>query len=397
MHKPMRTVQCGIGGYGHWYLDRFFDKADAPLIYAGFVDPFPQGSNYTERIQALGLPIYDSLEAFYARHDAELAILASPIQAHCPQTVLALEHGSHVLTEKPLCASLADAQRMIAARDRAERVVAVGYQDSFTPETHALKNDIAAGRFGRPLRWRALAAWPRSRDYYERNGWAGRIRDDRGQWILDSPVNNAVSHYLHLMFYLLGPAPHLSAVPAETRAALARAHAIENYDTAVVQCRTTCDAQILFVASHAAQRQAGPNYVCEFENGVLRYENAEGVAHAAFADGQTAQYGRIAGNSSGNDKVLDTIAAIREGRPPLCGIEAALSQTACMLAAQESGMPAADFPADSVTEIKRADGRWLCVEGLDDQLQAAYDSGALPDGSVWSGWRAGPAVRSVPT
>jgi len=85
-----------------------------------------------------------------------------------------------------------------------------------------LKRDLLDGRYGRPLRLATLCAWPRDRAYYRRNSWAGRLRDgDSGAWVLDSPANNAMAHFLHNALFLLGPAMTHSALPAAVTAELA--------------------------------------------------------------------------------------------------------------------------------------------------------------------------------
>lgn len=236
MGRPLRTVLCGVGGYGEFYVDSFFDRPDSPLRFVGFVDPAARRAPSWPRIEASGVPVYDSLDAFFQADHADLAIVSSPIQFHAPQTIEALAHGCHVLCEKPLCATVQEAQQMLDAQRAAGRIVAIGYQDSYAGPTTRLKADIAAGVWGRPVLFKCFVQWPRSLEYYGRNRWAGRIRDDQGHWVLDSPVNNATAHYLHHMLYLLGPTPTRGAEPAAVAARLARGHAIENYDTAIISC-----------------------------------------------------------------------------------------------------------------------------------------------------------------
>ena len=95
-------------------------------------------------------------------------VLATPIQHHAAQTCAALERGLAVLCEKPAAASLDEVRRMAAARERAGRLVAIGYQWSFSTAMRRLRRDIAECRFGRPRRLRAWVAWPRDAAYYGR-------------------------------------------------------------------------------------------------------------------------------------------------------------------------------------------------------------------------------------
>src|SRR5690606_23790349 len=136
--------------------------------------------------------------------------------------------------EKPLSATVDEALAMIEARDRANRTVAVGYQLSYSKKIQALKQDMMNGVFGKPIRFRTMALWPRADSYYDR-AWAGRIQDDHGRLIFDSVANNATAHYIHNMFYVLGKEIDRSAQPARVTAELYRARLIQNYDTAVMR------------------------------------------------------------------------------------------------------------------------------------------------------------------
>jgi len=374
----VKTVLCGIGGYGaNYYLKELFVSEESPVEFVGFVDPAPQSSPFFERIRESGTAVHASLEEFYESNEAELAILASPIQFHCPQTLLALSRGSHVLCEKPLCAGLEEAERMIAARRESGLVLAVGYQRSYIESTRRFKADILAGEWGRPVSARTMTLWPRSRQYYRRNGWAGRIADDRGRAVLDSPVNNATAHYLHHMLYVLGDSPKRSAVPEEVEAQLYRAHDIENYDTAVLRCRTSAGAEVFFVTTHTGTVQQGPVFEFIFERGRVTCDRPGGEVVGEWSDGRRRSYGPA--DEPGCAKVLDTVAAIREGRESLCGPEAAAGHTVCMTAAQESGSPPVELPRQLVREVEDREQQWLEVEGLEELLLGAYRSARLPD------------------
>ena len=380
MSSPLRTVLCGIGGYGEWYLGNLLDRQASPVSFAGFVDPAPERSTFFKRLRASGMPVFATLEEFYARDRAELAILAAPIQFHCPLMLCALEHGSHVLCEKPLCATVQEAHRMLEAQRRAVRTVTIGYQGSFLASTQRLKADIMAGVWGRPVRLKCLVRWPRSRAYYLRNAWAGRIKDSQGRWVLDSPVNNATSHFLHHMFYLLGDAPARSAAPLRVEAGLYRVHNIENYDTAFLRCAVVGGAEVFFVVSHAGIETHGPSFEFVFEKGTVRHDAPDGEIVGMHADGTRRSYGK--GTLQGIEKVSATMAAIEGNRESLCGIEAAMSHILCMNGAQESGAPVADFPRELVGEVEKKGEHWLEVAGLDDLLVQAYRVAALPYSSA---------------
>ena len=238
----------------------------------GVVDPYAEKNPYWPTVKEQKIPRYDNLSAFIANHQADLAVIASPTYLHCPQTCDALQAGLPVLCEKPIAGSIQDVHRMITARDEAGKFAAIGYDWSFYEGIQAVKRDVMTGLFGRPVRLKTIVLWPRPMTYYNRNNWAGKLRMPGGEWVLDSPVNNATAHYLHNMFYILGSAPDKSALPSEVGAELYRANDIENYDTAGLRAKTGDGADILFVTSHAVDRSWPIRCEFIFERAKVEYE-----------------------------------------------------------------------------------------------------------------------------
>ena len=382
---PVSVVLSGIGGMGAVYLQALLEKqAQGRLRIKGAVDPFPEGSPHFGRLKALGIPIFPDLETFYGRLGAEFAVVSSPIQFHAPQTCLALEQGSRVLCEKPVAATVQEVRRMIDARDRAGRWVAIGYQWSFSRAVQDLKADIRRGRFGAARKLKCLYLWPRDFAYYRRNDWAGRQRDAAGAWILDSPANNAMAHDLHNMFYVLGREVDASAVPVEIEAELYRAYDIGNFDTAAARIRLGSGAEILFLVTHVSHDDSGPLFRYEFDRGAVTGRGRNAEVRASFTDGSERNYGSP--DVEPLKKLDDCLAAVRSGAAPVCGLEAAMSQTLALDGLQDAAPDIAPFPAGLVrTEPTPAGGR-LWVEGLDEILVRCFEEGRLPSelGTPWS-------------
>jgi predicted dehydrogenase len=74
----------------------------------------------------------------------DAVVVATPDSYHADVIVAALGHGLHVFTEKPICYDVADARRVIAARDTAGKIVQVGYMKRFDPAYVALRDMLAA-------------------------------------------------------------------------------------------------------------------------------------------------------------------------------------------------------------------------------------------------------------
>ena len=377
---PITLALVGIGGYGNGYVDALLDAPNQDEFrLVGAIDPWPAACMRLDDLQALRVPIYPSLAGFYEeqRAGADLVIVCTPLHLHAEHTCLALKHGSHVLCEKPLCVTPTQINQMIEARDRAQRHVAIGYQWSFSRAVQQLKGDILAGLLGKPRRLRSLVLWPRDEAYYSRARWAGAKRDSNGNWVLDSPVNNACAHYLHNMFYLQGTQVDRSAQPAKVTAELNRAHVIENYDTAVLRCRMRSGVEVFFAVSHATASTRGPVFQYEFEKATVSWTNEAGAAIVAkFADGSVKNYGSP--SEPRDRKLWLTINAIGAGKASVCGIEAAAAHVQCTWAAQQSVSQIHGFPDSSIKISGERGSRKTWVEGLDDQLEQCFENWKLP-------------------
>jgi len=376
--QPVRIVLVGVGGYGEAYLREVLDAGAARGVeLVGAADPEPERCEGLGELRRREVPLYPTLSEFYREREADLAVISAPIHLHAPLTCEALEHGSHVLCEKPLAATAQDGLRMAAAAAAAGRSVAIGYQWSYSDAIQAFKGDVMAGRFGRPVRLRTVALWPRREPYYRRNRWAGARKSAGGAWVLDSPANNATSHFLHNMFYVLGETRETSARPVEIQAELYRAKPIENYDTAALRCRTASGVEILFYTTHSVAESRGPVSCFEFEEATVTYDENHGQDLVArFRDGAEQSYGNP--QDGRMNKLWESVAAVRSGGPMACPVEAALSQTVCVNGAHESVPEIAPFPAELVQATESDEGRLVWVAGLYEALLDCYERGVLP-------------------
>lgn len=227
MSDPISIALVGIGGYGNNFVNVMLDApAERKFRFAGTIDPSPATCRRLDELKARRIPHFPTLEAFYAADRADLVVISTPLHLHAAHTCYALENGSHVLCEKPLCVTVEQARQMRDTRDRTGKIVAIGYQWSFCESIQRLKADVMSGALGKAKRLKCMVLWPRDEAYYGRNRWAGAKHDAQGNLVLDSPVNNACAHYLHNMLYVLGPQVDRSAAPARLTAELYRAHPI---------------------------------------------------------------------------------------------------------------------------------------------------------------------------
>lgn len=128
-----------------------------------------------------------------------LAIIASPPRCHAEQTLAALARGWHVLCEKPMATSSAEAERMIAAAATADRVLAIGHYKRFFPSSHYLKFLCGSSQPLGALRRFSVAeggpfTWPSASPAFFQK------RETPGGVLLDIGV-----HVFDLLLWWLGP------------------------------------------------------------------------------------------------------------------------------------------------------------------------------------------------
>jgi predicted dehydrogenase len=311
-------------------------------------------------------------------------MIVTPIHVHAPQTIFSLQRGANVLCEKPLAGTMHDAMRMLEASRAAKGFAAIGYQWSFSAAVQALKREIMSGAFGRPIRMKTIVFFPRALSYFRRNDWVGRIHTPDGAGVLDSPVNNATSHYLHNMFYLLGRSRQSSAMPVTVQAELYRANEIENYDTAAIRAVTDCGTEVLFYTTHCVQDRKGPVMRFEFERAVVEFD-ASGSAQfiARYHDGRVKSFGQP--NLDRHEKIWQSIDSVRTGRPVACDVSAAMAHTCCVMAAQKSSS-ILDFPLRLRQTIEMEGEPMICIDGLYQALIDCYEHGVLPAGLGKCDW-----------
>ena len=148
MNSGPPPIGLGIAGLG---------LAGAMMIRAARLDPgfkMVAGMDPLPRpretfVQDFGARTYDDFDALCRDRSVEAVYISSPHEFHPSQAIAALEHGKHVLVEKPLARSLADCDRVIDAADRAGRHLIVGHTHGFDPNVREIGRLVASGEMGR--------------------------------------------------------------------------------------------------------------------------------------------------------------------------------------------------------------------------------------------------------
>jgi len=98
---------------------------------------------------------HGSYEELVADPEVDVVYIATPHSFHLDNARLAFEAGKHVLCEKPLTLSTADAEEMVALARRHDRFLMEAMWTACHPTIGALRRRLAAGEFGTPRHFHA--------------------------------------------------------------------------------------------------------------------------------------------------------------------------------------------------------------------------------------------------
>lgn len=374
MIQRPRVLLVGVG-YGHYYLEEMLQH-DTGADLIGIVDSNPAVVEKWPIIAEKNVPMYASLEEFFAHDRADLALITTPIHLHGPMTQYCFDHGCHVLCEKPLCLTLEEARQMQAAAQASGKILALGYQQNYRRDILALKKDILSGRFGKAKRMRLYHAFRRGAVYYARNNWAGRISVN-GHEVLDSPFANASAHNFQVMTFLLGSGMDTSCGIRKLEGEVFHGNpAVENYDIAMLRCLTDTDTEILYYTAHPLRtKRFGPCGVFEFEKATITLPGENIPYHVETVDGEVFDYDQVTPHDS-MQKLYDVIDCLRFGGKPACSAMADQAHIQAVLMAQQ-------LPVRTVREELRRyedmeDDRFVIINGLEDLIIRCAENWALP-------------------
>lgn len=390
MRKTCDIVLVGIAGYGEIYLRALEERGYLTWIQ-GVVDIHPERSTYYSKLEALKIPCYASLDEFYQHASADLAIISSPIHLHARQSITAMENGSHVLCEKPIAGSLAEANQMRETRDKTGHFLAVGFNWSFSTAVQQLKKEIQEGQFGKPLRGKSLVLWPRNKQYFQRSNWAGKRLGPNGEAIYDSIANNAASHFLHHLLYVLGDTTEHSAKIKQLEVELYKANPIETFDTCALRATTEQSVELVYLVSHAIDSTMGPNVTLECEHATITYE-ADGNMHAVFKDGTTKSYGDP---EAAHSQKLDVCiqAVLHEETSVPCSIESAYSHLLSIEYIHRSISTVPHFPSKMIKHDAQTQRTY--VHQLEKNFLSCYEAYKLPS-EINIPWAHQPITIQIP-
>jgi predicted dehydrogenase len=239
--KTYRAVLVGTGGIGDAHVNAVNATAGRVQLAAACDIDATRARAFCDRHQ---IPTaHTDYATMLTAEKPDLVLIAAPPGLHAGMSIAAMEAGAWVLCEKPLCASLAEFDRIAAAEQRTGRRTACVFQMRFaTSHTH-VRSLLAAGKFGRPLVAVCHTLWYRDAAYYA-VPWRGKWSTELG-----GPTMSQGIHTMDHLLHLLGDWTEVRAV-ADTLH-----HAIEVEDVSMALVKFANGARASIVNSTLCPRQ----------------------------------------------------------------------------------------------------------------------------------------------
>lgn len=144
-----RVLRIGVCGLGRGFLLTAPTLLGDPRVrLVAAADPRPEARLRFER--EIGGRAYPDIEALSAAPEVDVVYVASPHGLHAAHAIMAAQGGKHVLVEKPMALTLAEAGAMIAAADAAQVRLLVGPSHAFDAPIVLAADLIASGAYGAP-------------------------------------------------------------------------------------------------------------------------------------------------------------------------------------------------------------------------------------------------------
>ena len=187
--KSKTGIRVGVIGLGmgRHHVRNFLASPDVEAVYACDIDAGRLQS--VVELHGLTTPTYADYRKMLADDAIDAVSVCLPNRLHAPVTIAALRAGKHVMCEKPMATTVAEARRMVAEATKADRLLMMHFNQRFSPEGQFLKSLIDTGELGEiyvaTCHWIRRRGIPGRNTFYTKATSGGGALIDIGVHILD--------------------------------------------------------------------------------------------------------------------------------------------------------------------------------------------------------------------
>jgi len=146
-----------------------------------------------------GAHSYASEEEMLCDESIDVICICTPSHCHADNAIRALQHGKHVVLEKPMALNTEEADRVIAACNENDRLLTVISQLRFSPDIQHVRQLIKKNAFGKLVFCNLIMHYWRSEEYFAGSRWRGRKAFEGGGALMNQGI-----HGIDLLQHILG-------------------------------------------------------------------------------------------------------------------------------------------------------------------------------------------------
>lgn len=184
--KKLKIAIVGCGRISACYKEAFHKLADKVIVECAVDKDEKKAENFARDFSCQYTSCYEDI----LDKDLDVIHLCLPHYLHKPYSILAMEHGKHVLTEKPLAMSLQEADEMIKVEARTGKTLGCIFQTRYNESVSILKNRLEVGTYGAINTASSILTWNRPDSYYENSDWKGTWEYEGGGTIIDQAIHS---------------------------------------------------------------------------------------------------------------------------------------------------------------------------------------------------------------
>lgn len=330
-NSQVRVAVIGCGAQGRNHLRAYQQHPDVEIV--AVCDLSDERRN--QAVAEFGVAHeYADYHDLLAAGPYDLVSICTMPVSHCEMVTAALQHGAHVICEKPMAMNLVEAVAMATAARLADRFLTLGFNMRFLPSAQYLRQFVADGHLGRPI-W--ARAWTMATDipwwgkHYVKGISGGGVLAstavhvlDLALWTMGSPTPTTVSASMERVFprkrATTAPSPE-AAASFDVEDTFSGHIRFDNGSWMTLSGAWSWDQPAYSysyeIAGDAAAIQFAPTRIVAERDGI--------PVDITPAEGWSSDTGMDDWGQSVVAEIGDVVAAVREGRSPLVRIEEALT------------------------------------------------------------------------
>lgn len=257
--EPVKFGVIGVGGMGGSHARNLRDVAEVEVVAVADAN-----EEMARQVGAeIGAQSYSDYKALIRAGEVEAIIIATPHYFHPPIAIYAAQRGIHVLSEKPVAVSVAAADKMVAACDKAGVKLGVMFQQRTEASRRKMHDLLAGGELGALHRVSMVVPWYRPQAYYNSGAWRGTWSGEGGGVLM-----NQAPHSMDQFVWMGGLPERVQGI------ATTRLHDIEVENTALA-IFDYGDGKIGWLYASTAEVPGGERIEVAGDKGVLVWEGGK--------------------------------------------------------------------------------------------------------------------------